>query len=55
VFELENTLVVAYLFLLSEEIGKKDDVVEFSALIRRLQVSQHGKLELSSVDRLTLV
>jgi hypothetical protein len=51
VFELENTLVVAYLFLLSEEIGKKDDVIEFSALIRRLQ----GKLELSSVDRLTLV
>jgi hypothetical protein len=51
VFELENTLVVAYLFLLSEEIGKKDDVIELSALIRRLQ----GKLELSSVDRLTLV
>jgi hypothetical protein len=48
-------VVVAYLFPLSAEIGKKDDVVEFSALIGRLQVSQHfllqemqfqGKLEL---------
>jgi hypothetical protein len=55
VFELENTVVVTYLFPLSAEIGKKDDVVEFSALIGRLQVSQHflveamqfqGKLEL---------
>ncbi len=55
VFELENTVLVAYLFPLSAEIGKKDDVVEFSALIGRLQVSQHflvqamqfqGKLEL---------
>jgi hypothetical protein len=55
VFELENGVVVAYLFPLSAEIGKKDDVVEFSALIGRLQVSQHfllaamqfqGKLEL---------
>jgi hypothetical protein len=55
VFELENSVVVAYLFPLSAEIGKKDDVVEFSALIGRLQVSQHflladmrfqGKLEL---------
>jgi len=55
VFQLENSVVVAYLFPLSAEIGKKDDVVEFSALIGRLQVSQHfliqqmqfqGKLEL---------
>jgi len=55
VFELENSVVVAYLFPLSAEIGKKDGVVEFSALIGRLQVSQHflveamqfqGKLEL---------
>jgi hypothetical protein len=55
VFELENSVVVAYLFPLSAEIGKKDDVVEFRALIGRLQVSQHfllsqmqfqGKLEL---------
>jgi hypothetical protein len=55
VFELENSVVVAYLFPLSAEIGKKDDVVEFTALIGRLQVSQHfllqemqfqGKLEL---------
>jgi hypothetical protein len=55
VFELENSVVVVYRFPLSAEIGKKDDVVEFSALIGRLQVSQHflvaemefqGKLEL---------
>jgi hypothetical protein len=55
VFQLENSVVVAYLFPLSAEIGKKDDVIEFSALIGRLQVSQHfllanmqfqGKLEL---------
>jgi hypothetical protein len=55
VFELENDVVVVYQFPLSAEIGKKDDVVEFSALIGRLQVSQHflvepmqfrGKLEL---------
>jgi hypothetical protein len=48
-------VVVTYLFPLSAEISKKDDVVEFSALIGRLQVSQHflvaamqfqGKLEL---------
>ena len=55
VFELESSVVVVYLFPLSAEIGKKDGVVEFSALIGRLQVSQHfliedmqfqGKLEL---------
>jgi hypothetical protein len=55
VFELENSVVVAYLFPPSAEIGKKDGVVEFSALIGRLQVSQHflladmlfqGRLEL---------
>jgi hypothetical protein len=55
VFELENSVVVAFLFPLSAEIGKRDGVVEFSALIGRLQVSQHflveamqfqGKLEL---------
>ncbi len=55
VFELENGVVVAYLFPLSAEISRKDSVVEFSALIGRLQVSQHflveemqfqGKLEL---------
>ena len=55
VFQLENSVVVVYLFPLSAEIGKKDGVVEFSALIGRLQVSQHflveemqfqGKLEL---------
>jgi hypothetical protein len=45
VFELENTVVVAYLFPLSAEIGRKDDVVEFSALIGRLQVSQHFLVE----------
>jgi hypothetical protein len=55
VFQLENSVVVTYLFPLSAEISKKDQVVEFSALIGRLQVSQHflvaamqfqGKLEL---------
>ncbi len=55
VFELENGVAVAYLFPLSAEIARKDGVVEFSALIGRLQVSQHflldamqfqGKLEL---------
>jgi hypothetical protein len=55
VFLLESSVVVVYKFPLSAEIGKKDGVVEFSALIGRLQVSQHflveemqfqGKLEL---------
>ena len=55
VFELEKSVTVVYLFPLSAEISKKDVVVEFSALIGRLQVSQHflveemqfqGKLEL---------
>jgi len=41
VFELESSVVVTYLFPLSAEIGKKDSIVEFSALIGRLQVSQH--------------
>jgi hypothetical protein len=45
VFELENSVVVAYVFPLSAEIGKKDEVVEFSALIGRLQVSQHFLVE----------
>jgi hypothetical protein len=55
VFQLENSVVVVYQFPLSAEISKKDGVIEFSALIGRLQVSQHflveemqfqGKLEL---------
>lgn len=55
VFQLENSVVVVYLFPLSAEISKKDTVVEFSALIGRLYLSQHflveemqfqGKLEL---------
>lgn len=41
VFQLENSVTVAYLFPLSAEISKSDEVVEFSALIGRLQVSQH--------------
>lgn len=40
VFELENSVVVSYLFPLSAEISSKDQMVEFSALIGRLQVSQ---------------
>jgi hypothetical protein len=55
VFQLEGSIVVVYQFPLSAEISKRDAVVEFSALIGRLQVSQHflveemqfqGKLEL---------
>jgi len=54
-FELERSVVVVYLFPYSAEISKRDGVVEFSALIGRLQVSQtfnveemlfQGKLEL---------
>jgi hypothetical protein len=54
-FELEHNTVVVYLFPYSAEISKKDGMVEFIALIGRLQVSQtfnvgdmqfQGKLEL---------
>jgi len=45
VFELGDSVVVAYQFPLSAEIGKKDAFVEFSALIGRLQVSQHFLIE----------
>jgi hypothetical protein len=54
-FELEHSVVVAYRFPSSLEIGKKDSVLQFIALIGRLQVSQtfnveemqfQGKLEL---------
>jgi hypothetical protein len=54
-FELEHNVVVVYRFPLWAEISKRDGVVEFSALIGRLQVSQtfnveemqfQGKLEL---------
>jgi hypothetical protein len=45
VFELENNVAVAYLFPLSAELSKKDSVVEFSALIGRLEVSQHFLVE----------
>lgn len=41
VFELESNVLVTYLFPLSAEISKNESVVEFSALIGRLQVSQH--------------
>ena len=55
VFELDNSVVVAYVFPLSAEISKKDDVVEFSALIGRLQVSQHFVLqEMQFQDKLEL-
>jgi hypothetical protein len=55
VFQLEDSVVAVYQFPLSAEIGKKDSIVEFSALIGRLQVTGHflvaemlfqGKLEL---------
>ena len=54
-FELEHSVVVVYRFPLSAEISNRDGVVEFIALIGRLQVSQtfdvaemlfQGKLEL---------
>ncbi len=45
VFELENSVAVVYLFPLSAEIGRKDAVVEFAALIGRLQISQHFNLD----------
>lgn len=54
-FELERSVVVVYLFPYSAEISKRDGMVEFSALIGRLQISQtfnvedmlfQGKLEL---------
>jgi hypothetical protein len=55
VFQLEHSLVAVYLFPLSAEISKRDSLVEFTALIGRLQVSPifniaemqfQGKLEL---------
>jgi len=55
VFELEDSVAVVYQFPLSAEIGKRDSIIEFTAMIGRLQVSQHfnlsemlfhGKLEL---------
>lgn len=45
VFQLEDSVVVVYQFPLSAEIGKKDSMVEFSALIGRLQVTQHFLVE----------
>jgi hypothetical protein len=54
-FELEHNVVVVFLFPYSAEISRKDGLVEFDALIGRLQVSQtfnvdemhfQGKLEL---------
>ena len=45
VFQLEESVVVVYRFPLSAEIGRKDGVVEFSALIGRLQVTQHFQLD----------
>lgn len=44
-FELERSVVVVYLFPYSAEISKRDGVVEFSALIGRLQVSQKFNVE----------
>jgi hypothetical protein len=45
VFELEDSVAVVYLFPLSAEIGKKDSIVEFGAMIGRIRVSQHFNLE----------
>jgi hypothetical protein len=55
VFELEDSVAVVYLFPLSAEIGKKDAIVEFNAMIGRIRVAEafnveemqfQGKLEL---------
>jgi hypothetical protein len=45
VFQLEDSVTVVYLFPLSAEIGKKDAIVEFDALIGRVRVSQPFNLE----------
>jgi hypothetical protein len=45
VFELEDSVAVVYLFPLSAEIGKKDSIVEFSAMIGRIRVSQDFNIE----------
>ena len=45
VFELEDSVAVVYLFPLSAEIGKRDAIVEFNALIGRLRVAQPFNLE----------
>jgi hypothetical protein len=55
VFELQDSVAVVYRFPLAAEIGKKDAIVEFNALIGRIRVSEpfnieemqfQGKLEL---------
>ena len=38
-------MIVVYLFPLSAEISKTDGIVEFSALIGRLQVTQSFEIE----------
>jgi hypothetical protein len=45
VFELEDSVAVVYLFPLSAEIGKKDSIVEFGAMIGRIRVSQDFNIE----------
>ena len=45
VFELEDSVAVVYLFPLSAEIGKRDALVEFGAMIGRIRVSQSFNLE----------
>jgi hypothetical protein len=45
VFQREDGLVVVYLFPLSAEISRKDERIEFQALIGRLAVTQSFDLE----------
>ncbi len=45
VFELEDSVAVVFLFPLSAEIGKRDAIVEFDALIGRIHVLQDFNLE----------
>jgi hypothetical protein len=50
VFELEDSVAVVYLFPLSAEIGKKDAIVEFEALIGRLRISEPFNVEAMYFD-----
>ncbi len=45
VFELADSVAVVYLFPLSAELGKRDAIVEFNALIGRVQVMEHFNVE----------
>jgi len=55
VFELQDSVAVVYLFPLSAEIGKKDAIVEFDALIGRIRIAEpFNVLEMSFQGKLEL-